>query len=139
MPETLRAILAGHVARTGRSGDDFLLGTTAGAPFSTSYVRRRAREAWTTAKLEPVTLRQCRHAHRSFLDAAGISDARADRVMGHARHTVGRRYTHQLRGQLAEDADRLEAYLNREAGIVVPFPAGAQHGAQAASGRMVER
>jgi integrase len=127
-------ILAAHVTRTQRSGADFLLGTTADSPFSTSYVRKRAREAWKAAELKPVTLRQLRHAHRSFLDAAGISEARADRVMGHARHTVGRRYTHQLRGQLAEDAARLDAYLNREAGVLVPFPTGAVSGAQAASG-----
>jgi integrase len=90
MPETLRAILAEHVARTGQSGDDFLLGTTADAPFSTSYVRKRGRKAWTTAELEPVTLRQLRHAHRSFLDAAGISDARADRYSPERRPTRSR-------------------------------------------------
>jgi hypothetical protein len=82
--------LAEHVARTGRSGDDFLLGTTADAPFSTSYVRKRGRKAWTTAELEPVTLRQLRHAHRSFLDAAGISDARADRYSPERRPTRSR-------------------------------------------------
>jgi integrase len=92
-------------------------------------VRKKARKAWAKAKREPVTLRQLRHAHRSFLDAAGVSEARADRYIGHARHTVGRRYTHQLRGQLAEDADRLERYLTREAGVVVPFPTGASTGA----------
>jgi hypothetical protein len=54
--------------------------------------------------------------------------------MGHARHTVGRRYTHQLRGQLAADAAQLEGYLTREAGVVVPFPTGASTGAKAASG-----
>jgi hypothetical protein len=32
MPETLRAILAAHVARTGRAGGDFVLGTTADGP-----------------------------------------------------------------------------------------------------------
>jgi hypothetical protein len=53
--------------------------------------------------------------------------------MGHANPTVGRRYTHALRGQMIEDADRLEAYLNG-GGVVVPFPAGAFSGAEAAAG-----
>lgn len=52
-------------------------------------------------------------------DITGISDARADRYMGHADGRVGRRYTHALRGQLAEDARRLDAYLARGAAEVV--------------------
>jgi hypothetical protein len=68
----------------------------------------------------------------SFLDAAGISEARADRYMGHAQNTIGDRYRHRLRGQLAEDARRLEEYLKGDAAEVVPLPTGAQTGAQTA-------
>jgi hypothetical protein len=99
--ETLRAILAEHVRQTGRSGDDLIFGKTATAPFVPSTVGRHAEDAWTAAKLERVTLHQCRHGFDSFLDAAGITEARADRYMGHAQNTVGDRYRHRLRGQLA--------------------------------------
>jgi hypothetical protein len=79
-----------------------------------------------------VTLHQCRHGFDSFLDAAGISEARADRYMGHAQNSVGDRYRHRLRGQLAEDAARLEDYLRGEAAEVVTLPTGAHIGAQEA-------
>ena len=86
-----------------------------------------------------MTLHQCRHGFDSFVDAAGISEARADRYMGHAQNTVGDRYRHRLRGQLAEDARRLEEYLNVEAAAVVPLSTGAQTGAQEAEAALLIR
>ena len=80
--------------------------------------------------LAPVTLHEARHGHGSFLDAAGISEARCDRYMGHASNSVGDRYRHQLRGQLAEDAARLEAYLAGEIAPVVSIT-GTQRGTRA--------
>jgi hypothetical protein len=79
-----------------------------------------------------MTLHQCRHGFDSFLDAAGISEARADRMMGHAGTTVGDRYRHRLRGQLAGDAKRLEEYLQGDVAEVVTLPTGAQTGAHEA-------
>ena len=52
--------------------------------------------------------------------------------MGHAGTTVGDRYRHRLRGQLAEDAQLLEAYLRAEAAEVVTLPTGAETGASRA-------
>jgi integrase len=129
--ETLRAILAEHVKRTSRSGDELIFGKTATAPFVPWTVGAHADDAWTEAELERVTLHQCRHGFDSFLDAAGISEARADRYMGHAQNTVGDRYRHRLRGQLAADAAKLEEYLHGDTAEVVPLPTGAQTGAQA--------
>ena len=62
----------------------------------------------------------------------GISEARAHRYMGHAHNGLGDRYRHRLRGQLAEDAKRLEEYLRAEPAEVVTLPTGAQTGAQEA-------
>ena len=129
LPETLRTILAEHVRRTGRSGDELIFGKTATAPFVPWTVGAHADDAWDEA--ERVTLHQCRHGFSSFLDAAGISEERADRYMGHSRTGVASRYRHQLRGQLAEDARRLEEYLTAEAAQVVALPTGARTGAKA--------
>jgi integrase len=129
MPETLRVILAEHLDQTGRAGADFVFGKTADVPFEPTSTGRRARKAWEAAALEPVGLHQCRHAHGSFLDAAGVSEARADRYMGHAGRTVADRYRHRLRGQLASDGLRLDGYLTGDAAEVVRFPTGASAGA----------
>jgi hypothetical protein len=130
--ETLRTILAEHIRRTGRSGDDLIFGKTASEPFVPWTIAKHADDAWRDAELERVTLHQCRHGFDSFLDAAGVSEARADRYMGHAQNSVGDRYRHRLRGQLRDDAERLEEYLRGEVAEVVALPTGAQTGAQEA-------
>jgi hypothetical protein len=54
--------------------------------------------------------------------------------MGHANPSVQARYRHQLEGQLAEDAKRLDEYLTgAAAGKVASLPTGAQTGAQKAA------
>jgi integrase len=125
MPKTLRAILAENLARTGRRGDDFVFGLSARQPFAPSQIRRRAEKACAVAavgaflrrerpmvELDPITLHECRHSCWSYLDAAGISESRSDRYMGHSNRSVAARGRHQLDGQLVEDAARLEEYLS---------------------------
>ena len=119
IPETLRVYLVAHVQRTGRSGDDLVFGRRARQPFTPGHPQDRADKAWTEAKLERTTLQLLRHACGSFLNAAGIAEARADRYMGHGRSTIGDRYRHALKGQLAADAQRLDDYLNGRTGEVV--------------------
>ncbi|HEY6150824.1 MAG TPA: hypothetical protein VIW19_09920 [Gaiellaceae bacterium] len=75
--------------------------------------------------------------YSTYLDAAGISETRADRYMGHANASVANRYRHQLEGQLIEDAARLDEYLcGAVAGKVVQLPSGTQSGTQEAQTRM---
>lgn len=124
LPETLRAILAEHIERTGRSGADLIFGRTATEPFTPSHVRKTANKAWATG--EPVTLHRLRHASRSFMGDAGIPEERCDRYMGHSSGKVGRRYSHALRGQRIEDAKRFEGYLSREGAEVVTLPTARQ-------------
>jgi integrase len=40
---------------------------------STNGLAKRARRRWEEAKLEPITLQQCRHSAATWLDAAGVS------------------------------------------------------------------
>jgi integrase len=74
MPETLRLILAEHVKRTSRDGDDFVFGRTATSPFAPEVVRERALRTWAKenarraeAELEPLVpigLHECRHSFK---------------------------------------------------------------------------
>jgi integrase len=121
LPKTLHALLVDRVARTERGGDDFVFGATRRSPFSPSYVRATADRAWKVAGIPRVTLHECRHGYASFLDAAGISEARADRYLGHAGTTVGDRYRHRLRGQLESDGALLDAYLRGSIAPVIPL------------------
>jgi integrase len=135
LPETLRAILSEHVEQSGRRGDELLFGPTPYAPFTPSFAQDKADEAW--ARLKRVTLHECRHSYSTYLDAAGVSETRADRYMGHSNPSVANRYRHQLEGQLAEDAARLDAYLaGALAGKVVQLPTGAHPGAHEAQTRL---
>ena len=148
LPATLSTILTAHVERSGRSGDDLLFGRTASEPFTPTHVRAKAREAWAAENarrtkeaeeqggkpelLEAIGLHELRHSYSSYLDAAGVSETRADRYMGHSNPSVANRYRHQLEGQLAEDAARLDSYLTGAvSGKVVPIQTGARTGAQA--------
>ncbi len=127
VPETLRDVLTEHVESTGRTGAMLVFGRTASEPFTPSHVRKSAIAAWTGANtkeaakaaeegtapavLNAIGLHECRHSYSTFLDAAGISESRADRYMGHSDSRVQATYRHQLAGQLADDAARLDAYL----------------------------
>jgi integrase len=60
---------------------------------------------------EPFTLHEARHSFSTWMDHAGISEARCDRYMGHARGGVAGRNRQLLPAQIAEDAAKLDAYL----------------------------
>jgi integrase len=133
LTETLRGYLRAHLERTGRSGEDLVFGRTASQPFTPGHVSDRADEAWAVAaigaflqgergSLERFTLHEGRHSFSTWLDAAGVSEERADRYMGHSRGSVASRYRHPQ--QYVEDAKRLDEYLGGStAGKVVSLEA----------------
>jgi integrase len=119
--EHLRGYLEPHLE--GRH-EGLVFGEAAGRPYKYGRTTRRAYAAWKEAELERITLHNARHSFRSYLDYAGISEARCDRYLGHANHSVGRRYTHAFESQFASDAARLDAYLDGAAvGKVLPLAA----------------
>ena len=131
--ETLRPYLVPLAAD--REPDDLIFGDGQ-APFATKNVRKKALRAWEKENKEraereadavtPIGLHEARHSFSTFLDAAGISETRADRYMGHSNSSVARTYRHQLEGQMAEDAKAVDAYLSGAvAGKVVPLAAAA--------------
>ena len=121
----LRAILERRCE--GRPAHGFVFGSDE-APFTPNNIRRQAEKCWAAAavggflrgsaeiELVPIGLHEARHSFSTWLDHAGVSEARADRYMGHANPSVQARYRHQLEGQLVEDAARLEDYLSGAVG-----------------------
>jgi integrase len=113
LTDTLRGYLRAHLELTDRTGEELVFGRTASLPFTPHHVSDRADDVWRTSGLERCTLHEARHSFSTYLDAAGISETRADRYMGHSTHrTVAGRYRHQLAGQLVEDAKALDAFLS---------------------------
>lgn len=117
--ETLRSILGRRCE--GRPATAFVFGTDA-EPFSPNTLRDNALRQWAAtavgaflrshdAGLTPIGLHEARHSFSTWMDAAGISETRADRYMGHSNPSAQNRYRHQLDGQLAEDAATLTAYI----------------------------
>jgi integrase len=119
--------------------DGLFFGVTSDQPFEPRAVERKAQRALAAEderrrkeaeeadeEAELVvryTFHEARHSFSTWLDAAGISETRADRYMGHSDGSVPGRYRHSLPGQLAEDAKRLDAYLaGSTAGKVVRLP-----------------
>lgn len=117
--EPLRSILEKRCE--GRPKTAFVFGSDE-APFSPNTLRDSSLRQWAAAAvgaflrgqdagLDPIGLHEARHSYSTWLDAAGISETRADRYMGHSNPSVQGRYRHQLPGQLAEDAATLTAYI----------------------------
>jgi integrase len=91
--------------------DGLFFGVASDQPFEPRAVERKAQRALASGD-ERFTFHEARHSFSTWLDAAGISETRADRYMGHAAPGVAGRYRHQLPGQIAEDAKRVDAYLD---------------------------
>jgi integrase len=117
--EPLRSILQRRCE--GRPATAFVFGSDT-EPFSPNTLRDNSLRQWAAAAvgaflqcrdagLAPIGLHESRHSFSTWMDAAGISETRADRYMGHSNPSVQGRYRHQLAGQLAEDAATLTAYI----------------------------
>lgn len=119
VPETLRALLAQHLLRTGRKERDLVFGKTATAPFVPCTIGDHATKAWTKARLEPIGLHEARHTYVSVMHAAGLSLEQIGDYVGHSSSYMTDRYRHLLDGHEQEAAERFEQYL-----------AGAHTGAQ---------
>lgn len=86
---------------------------------STNGLAKRARRRWEAAKLEPITLQECRHTGATWLDGAGVSPKVASVLMGHAtpERQAGAaaitlaRYTHALPDDIERARDQLAGYL----------------------------
>jgi hypothetical protein len=64
--------LLAHRLRQGRGGEGLAFGATAQRAFDSSTVVDRARRAWREARLESISLHECRHTYAAFMIAAGV-------------------------------------------------------------------
>ncbi len=76
--EPLRPILLSEFMRQGRRE----VGAVSAKSVMSGKIAERARERWTTAGLEPITLHECRHTYASFLDGCGVHAPRAHGIHG---------------------------------------------------------
>jgi integrase len=75
-------------------------------------VNWRADRAWKAAKLDRVTLHECRHTYASLMIAAGVNAKTLSTYMGHATITLTMdRYGHLFPGNESQAAGLLDAYL----------------------------
>ncbi len=65
-----------------------VFGRPDGTPFATSSTSVRARNTWKRAKLNPITLHECRHTFASLMIAAGVNPKALQTFMGHSSITV---------------------------------------------------
>lgn len=123
----LVALLRDHLTelktRTDRDGEDFVFGMKPDAPFTASYVRKVAADAWAAANvkraeqeldpLTPIGLHECRHSFVSLMFDARIPLERIGDYVGHSSIGMSDRYRHLLKGNEAEAAAAFDAYLAR--------------------------
>ena len=111
IPAALRAYIAPLKLSSGAETDALVFGVR-GEPFSASSVGERANRAWKTAKLEPITLHECRHTFASLMIAAGVNAKALSTFMGHANISITLdRYGHLMPGAEDEAAGLMDAYL----------------------------
>src|SRR3954471_1326062 len=110
--DNLRTILAAAWERQGCPRE----GKVVDRSVMSGKIAARAEAAWTAARLNRITLHECRHTYASLLMAAGYTIKELMEFMGHADLQMVNRYV-KLMLQPGEDeaAVRLADYLRRSA------------------------
>lgn len=138
IPAALKLYLAEHIARTGRRGPDLIFGRTASAPFTQTWVRKRALRAWAEryacgceipekgpktcsrhgdGPLAPIGLHEARHTYVSMMFEAGVPLETIGDFVGHAGSYMTERYRHLLPDSGANAAAKLDEYLSKARGL----------------------
>jgi integrase len=111
IPAALRAYLTPLKLASGANSEALVFGLR-DRPFSASSVAERAHRAWAAAKLEPISLHECRHTFASLMIAAGVNAKALSTFMGHANISITLdRYGHLMPGAEDEAAELMDAYL----------------------------
>jgi integrase len=109
----LRGLLDEHLMSLGWT-DGLIFGAWAVSPLAPDPVRKRAQAAWKLAKLNAITLHECRHTFASLVIAAGVNAKALSTYMGHANICITLdRYGHLMPGNENEAAALLDLSLAR--------------------------
>jgi integrase len=96
-------------------------GRSATVPFSDTGIAKRAQRAWAGAKLQPITMHECRHTFASLMIAAGVNAKALSTYLGHATISITLdRYGHLWPGTAGVAAALLDAYLLGAADTAAP-------------------
>lgn len=94
--------------------DGLVFGSAPRTPFTGTPTAKRAKTAWKAAKLEPITLHECRHTFASLMIAAGVNPKAGSTYMGHANIKIYfDRYGHLMPGNEDQAAGLLNEYMAR--------------------------
>lgn len=117
----LQQLLIAHRLYQGKGGTGYVFTNQYSRPFDPVTIHTRARKAWKTAQLTPLTLHDCRHTYASFAIAAGVNAKALSTYMGHSTITVTLdRYGHLLPGNEQHAANLLDRLLDRHRPIGKP-------------------
>ena len=94
--------------------DGLVFGSGPRQPFRASGNEQRAKRVWKVAKLDAITMHECRHTFASLMIAAGVNAKALSTYMGHANIAITMDlYGHLFPGNEDEAAGLLDAYLTR--------------------------
>jgi integrase len=94
-----------------------VFGEAADAAFAQSTIYRRARQNWKAAKVEPITLHECRHSCISTWIAVGVNIKAASTYAGHASIAITLdRYGHLMPNADVEALARIASYESASGG-----------------------
>lgn len=109
----IAGVLRDHLDVLETTGAEFAFGGTE-EPINVDSLIARAKAAWKKAKLDSITLHECRHTFASLMIAADVNAKALSTYMGHANIGITLdRYGHLMPGNEEEAASLLDAYLER--------------------------
>jgi integrase len=112
----LRDYLDAHKIATARGASDLVFGRTAEDAFVASTVSDRADRAWEAARLDRITLHECRHTFASLLIDAGVNAKAIQTFMGHATiEMTFDQYGHLIPGSRDQARELVDGYLDAAA------------------------
>lgn len=109
----LRDYLDAHKLRGEREGEDLVFGRTVDDAFVATTIAARAAKAWKAAKLDRMTLHECRHTFASLLIDAGVNAKAIQTFMGHATiEMTFNQYGHLMPGSRDQARELVDRYLD---------------------------
>jgi integrase len=113
----LRDNLDARKLATERDGSDLVFGRTRSEAFVPSTSDNRAKRAWKAAKLQRITLHECRHTFASLLIDAGVNAKALQTFMGHSTiQMTFDLYGHLMPGSREQARELVDRYIEAAVG-----------------------